>query len=90
MHARLTTVSIQPGKTAEMPQDYQDSVVPVVAAQPGFKAVDLLSDEATSNGHSLTIWDSEADGLAYGRTDTYQAQVDKIRQYFASALSLKT
>ena len=90
MHARLTTVSMQPDKVAEMTQIYQNSVMPVISSQPGLKAVYLLVDPSTGNGQSLTIWDSEADGLAYERSGTYQAQVDKVRAYFAGPPSLKT
>jgi heme-degrading monooxygenase HmoA len=64
--------------------------VPVINAQPGFKAVYLVMDQATGNGHSLTVWDSEADGLAYERSGTYQSLVDKVRPYFAFAPSLTT
>ncbi len=90
MHARLTSGSIQSDKIDETTSVYQNSIVPVISAQPGFKGVYLLVDRASGTFHSLTLWDSEADGLAYERSGAYQAQVEKVRSYFAAPPALNT
>lgn len=50
----------------------------------------LLTDEKTGEGISITLWESEADGLAYEGSGSYKAQVDKLRALFTGAPSLKT
>lgn len=90
MHARVTSVTIKPESVDEMTRIYENDVVPVITSQQGCKAVYLLIDRATGEGISLTLWESEADGSAYEGSGTYQAQVDKVRQSFAAAPSLKT
>ena len=90
MHARVTTVGTKPETVDEWTQIYQRDIVPVIASQKGFKGVYLFIDHSTGDGISLTLWDSEADAEAYDRSGTYQAQVEKLRQFFTATPSLKT
>lgn len=90
MHARLTTVATKPETVDELTQIYQRDILPVITSQQGFKGVYLFIDQSTGEGVSLTLWESEADGAAYDRSGTYKAQVDKLRQFFTAAPSLKT
>lgn len=90
MHARVTSVAIHKDKIREATRIYQQSVGPAIAGQKGFRNAYLVTDPATGEGMSITIWDSEADGKAYESSGLYQAQVDKLRQFFASTPALKT
>lgn len=90
MHARVTTVSLQPANVAEATRIYQESIVPVVRAANGFKGAYLLTDPATGKGLSITLWTSEADGQAYEASGAYREQVAKVAQYFTAPPTLAT
>lgn len=87
MHARVTTVYLQPEKTAEATALYQNSVMPVVTAQSGFKGAYLLTSPSGA-GLSITLWDSEAEGQAYEATGAYREQVSKFAAFFTAPPSL--
>jgi heme-degrading monooxygenase HmoA len=89
MHARMTTIHLQPDKIAEATALYQSSIVPVITAQHGFRGVYLFTDPAGS-GQSITLWDSEADGQAYEASGTYREQVSKVATFFIAPPSLTT
>ena len=90
MHARLTSVAIQPDKIDEASRIYRDSIIPAVQQQKGNKAAYLLVDHATGKGVSITLWDSEADAQAYESSGSYREQVGKVAQFFTSPPSLAT
>lgn len=90
MHARVTTVPINTAKIAEATTIYDANIGPSMAANKGFRGALLLTDETTGEGVSITLWDTEADGVAYEGSGSYKAQIDKLRSLFAGAPSLKT
>lgn len=90
MHARITTVAVKPEATDETIRIYQNDIVPAISGNKGFKGAYLLVDRATGEGISLTLWESEADGAAYESSGSYKTQVDKLRQFFTAAPTLKT
>ncbi|HEV7127913.1 MAG TPA: antibiotic biosynthesis monooxygenase [Ktedonobacterales bacterium] len=90
MHARVTTVAIDPARAAEATQIYQNNVIPAIQGLKGFKGAYLLQNPATGQGISITMWDSEADGQAYESNGTYREQVAKLAALFTSAPSLAT
>lgn len=87
MHARVTTVYLQPEKSAEATALYQGSVVPVMTAQAGFKGAYLLTSPSGA-GLSITLWDTEAEGQAYEASGVYREQVSKFAAFFTAAPSL--
>jgi heme-degrading monooxygenase HmoA len=90
MHARVTTLSIQPGKVADATRIYNESVVPVIKASSGNRGVLLLIDSSTGKGISITLWNSEADGQAYDSSGTYRELVSKVSPLFSAPPSLAT
>jgi heme-degrading monooxygenase HmoA len=90
MHARVTTVSVQPDKVAEVTRIYNESILPAIKAASGNRSVLLLIDAATGHGLSITVWDSEAAGQAYDTSGTYREQVSKVSSYFSAPPSLAT
>jgi heme-degrading monooxygenase HmoA len=69
---------------------YQQELLPVIAAQPGYQGVYFFTDRATGNGVSITLWTSEADAQAYETSGTYRQLVDKLTPNFATPPTLAT
>ncbi|HEY7340897.1 MAG TPA: antibiotic biosynthesis monooxygenase [Ktedonobacterales bacterium] len=90
MHARVTTVSVQPDKVAETVRIYNESILPAIKAASGNRGVFLLIDPVSGNGISITLWNSQADGEAYDSSGTYREQVGKVAQFFSAPPSLAT
>jgi len=83
MHARVTTVEMQPDKIEESVRMYRDSVIPAAKQQQGFKGAFLLTDPNTGKGVSITLWETEADMRAGETSGYYQEQIAKFAQIFA-------
>lgn len=90
MFARVTSVSVQPDKVAEVTRVYNESILPAVKSAKGNRAVYLLIDASSGKGMSVTIWDSQADGEAYDTSGSYREQVAKVAPFFSAAPSLAT
>ncbi|HUY79398.1 MAG TPA: hypothetical protein VMV29_21690 [Ktedonobacterales bacterium] len=88
MHARTTTVNIEPTKIAEATHIYEDNIIPAIRGLKGFHAAYLMVDHATGQGVSLTIWASEDDAKAYESSGSYKEQVAKLAALFTSAPTL--
>ena len=61
MYARKVTAQVSPEKVAEGLQLWQDSVVPAVKAQKGFKSGRLFVDRKTGKIVTVGLWETEAD-----------------------------
>lgn len=90
MFARVTTVSIQPDKVADVTRIYNESILPAVKAASGNHAVFLLVDAASGKGLSITIWNTREAGESYDASGTYREMVSKVAPYFAAPASLDT
>lgn len=90
MYARVTNVTLHKDKIREATHLYQQSVVPAISGEKGFRNAYLLADSATGEGLSITIWDSEAEGKAYESSGLYKKQVDKLSQFFTTTPALKS
>ncbi len=78
MHAGMTTFQVQPGKMGEAVRTYLGSVVPAMRKQQGFRGVLVLTDPETEDGHAITLWETEADAVAFESSGTYREQVAKL------------
>jgi quinol monooxygenase YgiN len=90
MHARVTTLSVQPDKVAEATRIYNESVLPAIRAAAGNRSAMLLIDPASGKALSITVWETEADGQAYDTNGTYREQVAKVAPLFSGPPSLAT
>ena len=77
MHARVTTLQLQPGKLDEFLRFFQDSIAPAAAAQPGFGGITLMTDPRLGKVVAFGLWDSEADLLA-SEGAYYQAKLGEV------------
>jgi len=90
MHARITTVQLRPDTVDASIGIYQQEILPVITAQPGYQGVYFFTDRASGNGVSITIWTSEADAQAYESSGTYRQLVAKLAANFAAPPTLAT
>jgi hypothetical protein len=90
VHARITTVTVQPNKVSETTRIYNESILPVIKKAGGNQGVFLMLGQATGKGESITLWKTEADGRAYDTSGTYRELVAKIAPFFSAPPSLAT
>lgn len=90
MHARITTITAQKDKIQEAIQVYRESILPGIGRLKGFLGAYLLADQDTGEGASITLWESEADSVAYESSGLYKEQVDKLRPFFTRPPALKS
>ena len=64
MYVRAGTSQIQSGKMQEAIEIANDSVVPDVKAQKGFRGIYFMTGAAGGNFLALSVWETEADMLA--------------------------
>jgi heme-degrading monooxygenase HmoA len=77
MFARMTTLQFQPGKAQEGFDVLQNSVVPTIKDQHGFKGLLLLRDTSTGAAAALTFWEAEGD-IAASASGNYPVQLQKL------------
>ena len=88
MYARVTTVTVQLDKVAEVTRIFNESIIPPVKAASGNHGIFLLINPATGSGFSMSLWYSEADEQAYVSTSGYREQIAKVSQFFAAPPAL--
>jgi predicted ester cyclase/heme-degrading monooxygenase HmoA len=77
------TIGQGPGNK-EAAKIYEESVVPALKSQKGFRGTYYFCDYKTSKALSISIWDSEADAVANEQSGVYKAQVDKFKDFFTA------
>ena len=82
-HCRVVSVQVQPSKTQEAIDLYNDSVLPTAKAQKGFGGAYQMTGGASGKGLSITIWESQADMEAGEAGASYQEQITKFGSLFA-------
>ena len=70
MHARLTSIQLQPGMTDRLADMFNESVLPASREQAGFRGGLVLADPGTGKTVLISLWDSEA-ALQAGETNGY-------------------
>ncbi len=84
MFARMTTVQIRDDKIDEAIRIYKESVVPAAKSQRGYIGAHLLVDRKAGKGVSITVWDTELDGIANEQSGYYQEQLAKFKDIFTA------
>jgi heme-degrading monooxygenase HmoA len=84
MHARVTHVSIRPGRMEEVQRIYRETVVPAAEMQEGFLGAMMLADESRTSGMSITLWDSHDSASAAEANGYFQAQIAKFADVLAA------
>lgn len=91
MFIRQGSFAVAPGKLAELRETYDRDCAPIVRAAPG--NLDVYIMEPTDDASPIiacTIWNTEADAVAYDASGTAAQVVAKVKSYFAGPPVLKS
>jgi heme-degrading monooxygenase HmoA len=86
MYARVTTYQVQPAKVEEVKQIADESVVPAIKQQHGFKSFMNLIDRSTGKSMLITVFETEADMKAGVSNGFVQQQSAKIAPFVVGTL----
>lgn len=78
MHARMTTIRIQPGKLAEAMDIARDSIAPHAEGQRGFKSLLALVDPEGDEIVFVSLWETEDDLEASENSGYYEEQLGRL------------
>lgn len=78
MYARVTTLQFQPTKVEEAKQIANESIIPAIKQQQGFKSFIDLVDIGTGKTMLITLFETEADMKAGTSSGFIQQQGAKI------------
>ena len=78
MHARLTSIQLQPGMTDRLADMFNESVLPATREQAGFRGGLVLADPDTGKTVVISLWDSEGELQAGEGSGYYVEQISKL------------
>ncbi len=84
MYARVVNVQFQPGKLDEANRIVNESIVPVLKEQKGFKGQLLLTQQDTGKAISINLWETEADLTAFETSPLYREVLGKLAAVLAA------
>jgi heme-degrading monooxygenase HmoA len=76
--ARVSSIVTRPGRLAEAAALFRDAVLPALQAQAGFLGAQLLTDEASQRGMTITLWASDAELRGSERDGRFRQQVQLL------------
>ena len=82
MFARVATFQWKTDMLDEASKLYQDSVIPAVKAQKGFRSIYLLVDRNTGNVVTVAFWDSKEDMMATEESGLIKEWIGKLNEYY--------
>ena len=83
MHARVVNVQFQQGRLDEAKHIVNESIVPVLKEQKGFKNQFLLTQQDTGKAISINLWETEADLTAFETSPLYREVLGKLADVLA-------
>ena len=89
MHARVLRAQVQPGKMDDLISIAQDSAMPVLKQQKGFKSFLALTQSSTGIILAITLWEKEADDRTWEVDSRYQELTAKIMPLTAGPLTIE-
>lgn len=85
MFARVTSIQVKTEYIDDVIKIYKESVVPAAKSQKGFKRIYFFLDRETGKGHSIALWENQADAIANEKNLYYQEQLTKFLPFYKSA-----
>jgi len=90
MFMRLVQMEINPEKILEFVQTYERTIIPELNKTRGCVYAGLVqSIEDQSKGMSLTLWETQADAVAYEQSGKYDQMINVSRPFFSDASEWK-
>ncbi len=84
MYARVVNVQFKQGMLDEAKRIVNESVVPVLKEQKGFKSQFLLTQQDTNKAISINLWETEADLTAFETSPLYREVLGKLAAVLAA------
>lgn len=84
MYARVVNVQFQEGKLDEANRIVNESIVPALKEQKGFKGQFLLTQHDTGKAISLNLWETEGDLTAFETSPLYRDLMGKLAEVLAA------
>ncbi len=72
MHARVTTIQVQPGRLNDLVQVLQYSLLPTLTSLAGFQRALLLNSPEADRCVTVSLWATEAEMLASEQGGVFQ------------------
>lgn len=86
MFMRLVQMKVNPDKIFEFERTYERSIMPELQKARGCVYAGLVQSlEDQSEGMSLTLWESQADAIAYEKSGVYAQLLEKSKPFFSDA-----
>ena len=85
MHARVVNMEMLPMDVAEAVRIYRHEVIPSAKEERGFRGALLLTDQATGEGVSISLWASEDDMHTSEASGFYHKKLNELDKLFISA-----
>src|SRR5437867_3991489 len=79
MHARVSTMQMDPARVDEAVSEFQDNVLPTIKEIDGFKGFTLIADRSSGKVVGTSYWESEE------HMEASEEQVVEARQRTAHA-----
>ena len=82
MFARLLRIKIKIERIDEAAKLFEESVIPLLKNQKGYKGAYFLTDRKTGISLPITLWESEEDMLATESSHFFQEQLVRFMTFF--------
>jgi heme-degrading monooxygenase HmoA len=84
MYARVVNVQFKQGNLDEAKRIVNESIVPVLKEQKGFKSQFLLTQHDTGKAISINLWETEADLSVFEVSPLYREVLGKLAAVLAA------
>ena len=82
MFARLLRIKIKIERIDEAAKLFEESVIPLLKNQKGYKGAYFLTDRKTGVSVAITLWENEEDMLATESSHFFQEQLVRFMTFF--------
>ncbi len=82
MFARVLRIKIKIERIDEAAKLFEESVIPLLKNQKGYKGAYFLTDRKTGVSIPITLWESDEDMLATESSHFFQEQLVRFMSFF--------